>query len=348
MNRNDSIPPVGPQAAAPRDPLQPDPRFAEFLEWQLASELRRATRFGGVGTPSEPAATRDAFAPSAIVVAPRPRLGRFVRAAAVLLGALALGACGAIAVQEAEREAEQREQGRLLAEQYAVRLELATMREAQAKAELERQAQQTVAGVRSEEESADAAARFGAIRLARQLAEIDAAEVAATGREPDRRLGAARVSDRDLVDERLALEQFAHRLEEGHILARYKQAELLHARGLAPVAQVEQASAAIVVANASRHSLDHRRETRRRFLAGDFDALAAEIAGLRAIAEAERSTAEVLLKVATTQRDRLALLHQRGRIPMAELSAAEQTVADAKARFELAELELAALAQRRG
>lgn len=343
MNRNDSVPP-----AVPFDPLQPDPRFAEFLEWQLASELRRADRFGGVGAQNSVAAAGNTPAPSVPAVTPRLRLGRFLRAAAVLLGALALGACGALAVREAEQEAERREQGRLLAEQYAVRLELATMREAQARAELERQSQQIQAGVRTEEESADAVARFAAIQLARQLAEIDAAEVAATGREPDRRLGAARVGDRDLVDERLALERFAHRLEEGHILARYKQAELLHARGLAPVAQVEQASAAIVVANAIRHSLDHRRETRRRFLAGDFDALAAEIAGLRAIAEAERHTAAALLDLATKQRDRLARMHQLGRIDTAELAAAEQAVADAKARLELADLELEALAQRRG
>lgn len=330
MNRNDSVPPVEPRAVAPRDPLQPDPRFAEFLEWQLASELRRATRFGRDGAPS--AAT------------PRLRLDRLLRAAAVLLGALALGACGAIAVQEAERH----EEGQRLHAQYAVQIELARGREERAQKELDQRTQLQRAGALSEEERDESEARVASLRLERELLELDAVEVAASGRAPDRSLGAPLVAGRDFVGERLALELADAQRELARRVARRDRLDALQRMGQLPLAELERARADLAGAELRAHSAEQHGATRRAFLAGKCDALAAELAGLRAAAEAERANASNLLAVATAQRDRLALLHQRGRIPTAELSAAEQAVADAKARLELAELELAALAQRRG
>ncbi len=314
----------------PVDALLPDPRFAEFLEWQLRSSLRRATRFSTSATTATPTSARSRFV-------------RLALAAAALLVALTLGACGVLAVQEAER----REEGQLLAAQYDVKLELARGREARAKEECGRREQQLRAGLLPKEEFDEAGSRLARLRFERQLLELDAAEVAARGREPDRRLGAERVGGRDFVDERLALEQAADRFESRLVLERYQRAELLQAQGLVPAAQFEEASVAMAAAIARQHSLVSRRETRRRFLAGDFSAFDAEWAGLRAIAEAERSTATALLTVATIQRDRLAALHQVDRIPAAELSAAEQALADAQARLDLAELELATIKARR-
>ncbi len=65
------------------DPLTPTPDFARFLEWQVAAELRRATRFGAGGR-SDRLALRRPLAAGVVLVA----------------ASLALGACGVLAVQE--------------------------------------------------------------------------------------------------------------------------------------------------------------------------------------------------------------------------------------------------------
>src|SRR6185436_20114902 len=91
----------------------------------------------------------------------------------------------------------------LLAVQYRVRFEIARLREEAAREGVQALMRANEQGFGSPQECYAAEEKRIALAQEASVLGLDAIEVGFTGREPDRRLSAARIDGRDLVTERL-------------------------------------------------------------------------------------------------------------------------------------------------
>jgi len=305
--------------------LAPDPKFAQFLEWQLATALRRGERF-----------------------APRSHASRGVVTTFALLAALAFGACGAFAVQEVGRHAAAKELG----EQYAARFELARLREEAARAEVTRLQKLVEKQVISPTEFYEKEVRRVALAQEASVLGLDAIEVGYTGREPDRRLCAPRVADRDLIRERLDQEIGALEFRVSGSEQRAKMIDSLVARGFESAAVAADARR---FATRTRRELDlvlRRIELRGRFVRGELDAVAVELLSLEA--EALMHVANASEELAAEERPAVErpsasdekltdqIIDQIGYAHLEE----SYSLATRRAELHLAELELATIRAR--
>jgi cell division protein FtsB len=304
------------------DPELPNPTYARYLEWQIAAELRRAARFGG----------RD-----------RRNRGAMLRlsivAAVLATTSLALGACGVLAVQDRERQAT----AKVLCEQYQARFDVARARTEAAFAELaplQRRAEQGLAPTSELDEKEDL---HLVLALEASLLGLDAIEVGYTGREPDRRLSAALVADRDLVRERLELERSTLGFRVGVATRRLRSLELLHQTGRLPAQELANAESAAAERQDALDQTLHRLALRVRFLAGTLDAVAVERAALVDDANRRIGRARAALLLARDTLQRTEQLATTGRAPQSDLERARHDLAEREAALRLAEAESGAL-----
>src|SRR5262245_28901706 len=157
-------------------PMDPDPRFADHLEWQLRTALRRADQF------AEPVASAGSSR------------ARIAKIAIAFVAATAIGACGVLAAQEIRRSSA----ADLLGAQYRVRVEIARLRIATAQEELDAAKLASAQGAVPASELEAAQLRTLEAEMEARAIELDAFEVSETGREPDRRISAPVVAGRDL------------------------------------------------------------------------------------------------------------------------------------------------------
>jgi len=219
----------------------PDPEFRARLEWQVASALRRESRFA----------------------APIRSGGwRRLRMAALLLVTLGLGAMGGAAsaqVQDARYKA-------LLLASVRSEVALAELRMRLAE-EAYVDAQRRVAlGIVPRAELRDYEARRAAARAALQRAVLDTEEIQASGAEPATDLTAPRVDGRDFVGERLRVELATAATTLESASGAMQEAERRVRLGLEPELAVLQARLDLVRARNEFALLQVRQELRDRFL----------------------------------------------------------------------------------
>ncbi len=304
------------------DPLTPTPDFARFLEWQVAAELRRATRFGAGGR-SDRLALRRPLAAGVVLVA----------------ASLALGACGVLAVQDRDRRAN----AQVLCEQYQARFEVARARTAAAFAELEPVQQLAAQGLASMAEFEEKADRHLVAALEASLLGLDTIEVGHTGREPDRRLSAPLVAGRDLVRERLEHEHKTLEYQVTGTTRRKEHVEAQEAKGMVPAQELARARAAAAERERGLELVLEKLWLRTAFLGGAQDAVAVERAGLRLDANDRLARALDERVLAQEELRRIEQHAAIGRVVKIELQRARHALTERDAAVRLAEAELAAL-----
>ena len=175
---------------------------------------------------------------------------------------------------------------------------------------------------------------------------LDAIEVGFTGRDPDRRLSAPLVADRDLVTERLENELSQHRFRVSGTREREKLAVQRFEAGVATDASLEEVRSLRAHLEGWEQALLARLELRRRFLAGELSAEAVELHGLREEALVAVADAERALLQAQTESTRSEALHTSGFLGEREWRIAHRRPDERAKELELARLELQLLDDR--
>lgn len=245
---------------------EPDPKFLERLEWQLASELRRSRKAGGA-----------------------PRRGtRVLKTAGLVLGSIALGAAGMGASQQLS-EGWRKE---LLETRLAVQLQLAQTRLQTQLEIVGRTRQQVEQGLREELELAAAELHIAQAEADVKTTELDLEEVRSSGREPQDDLSARLVDGRDFVSERLRVHMD---LASQHLDFVRRQADRARQRveaGVLEEQELRARSLAELEAKLQVDALAQQLELRRAYLESEISAVEAELRTL----EVEAQNRVVLLQ----------------------------------------------------
>jgi len=294
---------------------EPSQEFLGHLEWQVRTAARRESRFAR----------------------PAPARGwRGLRAAAVIILALGLGAGGVFGAQRLQQS---REAG-MRAAQWKVRLGLASTRLRAATEDRDEARARFEAGASGQDEVLAAERERQRVEQACARLESEAAEVAHTGLEPADRISAPLVGARDFVRERL---EFAAAEAQADVQAA-EQLEALarqrHEAGVTTDAELREAGLARKSAQSQQQLAVRRLELRAAFVDGKQSASEAEFADLRLGAEREVSRQRDLLEAARVALELADSLAKAGVIPQQELRRALQRVAEAEAALRLAQLGL--------
>ncbi len=295
---------------------EPDSRFVERLEWQLASEYRRTNRL-------KPSAGK--------VAVPRGMVAVALVAGALLTGVAVIKAADSI--KDSWRK--KIEVARVETEVRQKRAFLEYKRESASKAEA-----QVASGLIREQEYQvmKLAAERSAVDLEKSL--LDLEEVKASGEVPRNELYAPVVGGRDFVRERLKLEKKTAELDLGlrrdRTEPRFKQ---MVAKGLVSADQLDEFRAGIAAQEAMIEGIQRRLDLRKRFVAGEITAEEVEIRDRTADAERKwiqtRSTVDLLKK----RLERLQALETRGMISKTEVQQLQFALDAAQSELSLAALE---------
>ena len=293
--------------------FEPDTKFVDRLEWQLASEFRRRDRL-------KPAPNR--------IAVPRSVAALGLAAGVLLLGVAATKAADLI--KDSWRK--KIEVARLETEVKIRRafLEFKQLRAAQAEGKF-------AAGLIDEEEAQGSrlAALGAEFDLDRSL--LDLEEAKASGVAPRDELYAPLVGGRDFVSERLEIEKKARALELDSLRGRVERS--LRPRvemGLIPKSELEGYLALVAAREARIGELETRSGLRRRFLAGEISAEGLEIQ--TRLTEAERKLREARSTVAamTAHLDNLQAKVTAGLISKEEFRGTQMALEAAQAQESLA------------
>ncbi len=320
-------------AELPLEDERPDPRFAEHLEWELRRALRREARF------ARPVASAAVGANEHAVT--RPSRRALAPLAAVFAVALALGGGGAWAAQSALRS----RGAQALVSQQHVLVQLALVQERRAREEFERAQREHAAGLAPSTRVIQARAELARAVERVALERIDAEELEATGRAPQRNLGAPRVGARDMVRERLEHERtsLVEQLNAAQELV--QRADVLVASGVETSAKAQAAKLA-ADRLAERLALTRTRiQLRAEFATGRGDPARVELLDLEAHARARRELSRLELDAAQRTLGQTRALAQNGLASVHQLERAEIAIETHAAELHAAHLELEWLAE---
>jgi hypothetical protein len=160
---------------------EPDPRFLEHLEWQLASSRRRRNAFG------EP--TDDL------------RKRRNIKMIGIVLCSVLTGVMATATTTHLQDVA----QGKLYLAQAEIQLQLADSRIELAKKSLDFLKERIAIGVINKEEGDRAEGDVARLEIEKRRLGLDYEEVLASHKQPRNELSAPLVNGRDFVTERLSL-----------------------------------------------------------------------------------------------------------------------------------------------
>jgi len=256
--------------------FEPDSRFLEKLEWQLASEFRRMSRL-------KPAAGR--------VAVPRWVVAFSLAAGVLLMGVAAIKAADSI--KGAWRK--KIEVARLETDVKLKRAFLEFKKELASKAKM----QASVGMIREDEYLAmKLGAERAALDLERSLLDLD--EVRVSGETPRNELYAPAVDGRDFVSERLAIERKVLELDLGLRRARLERLKQRVDLGIAPRDGLDESLASTAIQEAGIGDVEKRLDLRKQFIAGAMTAEEVEIQDRMTAAERDlrqaRSTVDSLKK----------------------------------------------------
>ncbi len=299
--------------------FEPDDRFVDRLEWQLASEFRRKDRL-------KPAAGK--------VVLPRSVVALGLAAVVLLMGVAATKAADLIKDSWRKRI----EVARLETEVKikTAFLELKKDRAAQAVGRYS-------LGLVDEDEAL--VAKLGAERAAadREMSLLDLEEAKASGDAPRNELYAPLVGGRDFVGERLGIEKKV--LQADLDLRRARTEPALRHRvelGLAPKSALSEFAAALAGQEAGLENIENRLALRQRFLAGEISAGEMEIQTRISAAQKELREARSSIDTIRPRLEDLRAKAAVGVVTIDELKGWElgMSAAQAKADLALQEIEI--------
>ncbi|MHC4590593.1 MAG: hypothetical protein ACYTAQ_15005 [Planctomycetota bacterium] len=299
--------------------LQPDARFVQFLEWQLASEQRRQAAF------PDAAATR----------APTRKVVRMTGIAALIIASACLGAAGtyaAVQIDDAALKTLLLMKADVLREQALLRFETVTHQLNETKPLVDD-------GLVSPSELDELRCRAATAEADVRARKLDAEEITLTGVAPRDDLGARLVEGRDFVLDRIEARRKAARIGLERNRKSLARMAALADRGAVTQLELDAAEHDVKNAEATLRHLDRRRELRAAFLA---DTLTAEAVELLALADRAKATVEEAqreLERAQRPLERVAKLVETGAATGGELRRAETDVQMFQRRLRLAELE---------
>ncbi|MHC4825307.1 MAG: hypothetical protein ACYTEY_01990 [Planctomycetota bacterium] len=302
-----------------RADLQPDPRFVEFLEWQLASEQRRLT----------------AFPDAAPTQAHKRKIGRTAGILALIIASVCLGAAGTYAAVQIDDEALKAlllTRAGILREQAQIRFETFTHELDETKPFVEN-------GFVSMSELDEIRFRAAAAEADLRARELDIEEITMTGVAPRDDLGAPLVGDRDFVLGRIEKRSQAIRIDLERRQRSLARIAALADRGYVNRVELEAAEHDVQNAEVTLRHLERRREWRAAFLAGTLTADAVELLVLADGAAAAVDEARRRLERAQRSLERVAKQVESAVTTRTELRRAERDVQTFQRRLRLAELE---------
>ena len=302
--------------------FEPDAKFVDRLEWQLASEFRRREHL-------KPAPPR--------IAVPRPVFVLGLAAGVLLLGVAATKAADLIKDSWRKRI----EIARLETEVKikTAFLELKKDRSAQAENRFS-------LGLVGEDETL--AAKLGADRAASDLEKsvLDLEEVKASGQAPRDELYAPLVGGRDFVGERLTIEKKV--LQTDLDLRRARTERALRHRvelGVVPKSALIEFEAALAGQEAAIGDIENRLALRRRFLSGEISAGELEIQTRMSAAQKELREAQSSIETIRPRLEEARAQAAAGLIAVDEVKGMELGLNAAQAKADLALQEIEILKQ---
>lgn len=293
--------------------FEPDDRFVDRLEWQLASELRRRERL-------KPAPGR--------VAVPRSVVALGLAAIVLLMGVAATKAADLIRDSWRKRI----EVARIQTEVKIKTAFLALKRDRTAQAE-----NRYSLGLVAEDEAL--AEKLGAERAEAELerSSLDLEEVKASGQAPRDEIYAPRVGGRDFVAERLGIEKKVLQADLDLRQARYGRT-LRHRvdLGLLPKSALTEFEAALAGQEAAIRDIENRLALRRRFIAGEISAAELEIQTRMSAAEKELREVQSAIANIRPRVEELRAKAAAGLVTIDELKGAELGLSAAQAKADLA------------
>ena len=295
--------------------LEPEPKFVEKLEWQLASEYRRA---------SFRRAARTIAVPRGLAVA------------VLVVGVLVTGVA-AIKAADYVRDS-WRKKIEVARGETEVRLKQAELESVQTEAK--RMETLVSLGLVERDESQAIRSRADGAALDLLRSRLDLEEVKASGAAPSNELSAPLVHGRDYAAERLEIEKRERQLDLDLQARRLERVMRLMKVGLVGEDEQKAIQAEVVLMKSSLDAVQTRLDLRRRFVKGKISPEDVEIAGRLA-------TAQAALRAAQSNVDRLkeemALLETRrelGLVSSAEIASLQYSLEAAEAELKLAVLEV--------
>jgi hypothetical protein len=295
--------------------FEPDKQFVDRLEWQLASEFRRAGRL-------RPAAGKVAV-PRGVVAASL--------VAAVLLTGVAISKA-ADTIRDSWRK--KIEMARVETEFKLKGLQLASLQELAGQA-----AARVAKGLIHEEEYLALKLAADCVALDLKRSELNRQEVEASGEIARDELYAPIVDGRDFVSERLKLESEIHALNLESLERRLARVEQLVAKNLFQDDELGRARTELALRKSLIDKVLERLDLRKRFVAGEMTAQEVEINGR--ISAADEHLRQVREKVGSIQEqlERLRGLEARGLVSKTEVEQTRFALEAAQAEMSLAALE---------
>lgn len=293
--------------------FEPDDRFVDRLEWQLASEFRRKDRL-------KPAAGK--------VVLPRSVVALGLAAVVLLIGVAATKAADLIKdswrkrIEVARLETEVRIGTALL--------DLKKGHAAQAETRFSM-------GLISEEEALDSKRTVAWAAFELEKTSLDLEEVRGSGDAPRDELYAPLVRGRDFVNERLDIRKKA--LEADLALQREsieKKLEIRVGLGLLPKSELDEFKMSLRVRAGEIEDLERSLSLRRRYLSGEISAEDLEIQTRRAEAERELREARNMAEMLKSDLDELRAREAAGLVSPDEAREARFRLESAQAQADLA------------
>ena len=293
--------------------FEPDAKFVDRLEWQLASEFRRRDHL-------KPAVGR--------IAVPRPVFILSLAAGVLLLGVAATKAADLI--KDSWRK-------RIEVARLETEVKIKTAFHGLKKDRAVQAENRYSLGLVSEDEAL--VAKLGADRAAADLekSDLDLEEVRASGEAPRDELYAPLVGGRDFVGKRLAIEKGV--LQADLDLRRARSGRALRNRvdlGLVPKSALSEFEAALAGQEAAIRDVENRLALRRRFVAGEISAVQLEIETRMSAAERELREAQSAIESIRPRVEELRAKSAAGLVTMDELKGAELGLGAAQARADLA------------
>ena len=302
-----------------RSDLQPDPRFVEFLEWQVASEQRRLAAF------PDAAPTR----------AHKRKVVRMAGILALIIASTCLGAAGTYAAVQIDDEALKTlllTKADILREQALIRFESFTRELDETKPFVEN-------GFATRSELDEIRSRVAVAEADVGARTLDIEETTLTGVAPRDDLGAPLVGDRDFVLGRIEGRTKAIRIDLERRQRALARIAALADRGYVNRVELEAAERDVHNAEVNLRHLERRRELRAAFLAGTVTADAVELLALGDRAATGVEQARRRLELAQRSLERVAKQVESAVSTATELRRAEMDVQTLQRRLRLAELE---------
>lgn len=293
-----------------------DEGFVRDLEWQLRTEVRRNQRFGSIKKPS--------------------RLPGVARTVVLILLCAATGYAAAVTVERFEN-AKKKELMKVRAE---TALDLLRARQEVISEVIDDMTGKVNRGLVNATQLADVAFQSELVALEINRARLDLEEVELTGRSPEYALYAPVVGGRDLVSERLKIDQLASVARRRFVETQLEGIRELVREGLADAVQEGEMQMQLSRVEAETEEIVRRLELRHGYLQGDLTARQVSLEEKLTLAGERLETAKQNVALVTQNHERMVAMSADGLVSAIQMKEVELQLAQARAEERLARAEL--------